>query len=477
MVAEVAETPWRPYSLMKRLIILAACIACVFRSFAAPDTANRPNVLFIAIDDLRPELGCYGDTIVKTPHIDKLASQGALFQRAYCQVAVCGASRASMMTGIFPTKTRFVDYLARADVDTPGAVTLAQAFKESGYTTLAHGKIFHNGQDTAERSWSESPNGSGISHRKSYLPETTKVTSKQGNALFYESADVPDDAYKDGRVAANTIEALRRFKESGEPFFIGCGFIRPHLPFYAPKRYWDLYEADAIPLADYRERPLNAPESLKGSREYQTYHLGDYDLESDAFHRKMRHGYLASTSYVDNLVGDVLGELETLGLAENTIVVIWGDHGWHLGEYNFWGKHNTMHLATRIPLIVKVPGKPQGLSTDALVSSVDLFPTLCSLAGIPVPTSVQGKSFAPLLSDPKSTINEVVYTRFKNADAIISPSFNYTLYENGEEMLYDLTTDPGETVNQVNAPKYQASLAKLRSLLQEQIAIAQSATY
>ncbi len=459
------------------LLIFAACIVSVLSAQDAPEQTPRPNVLFIAIDDLRPELGCYGDTIVQTPNIDGLASEGTLFNRAYCQVAVCGASRASMMTGILPTKTRFVDYLAKVDVDTPGATTLAQAFKESGYTTLAHGKIFHNGKDTAERSWSETPKGTGFSHKTSYLPETTAVTTKQGNGMFFECADVPDDAYTDGIVATRTIEDLRRFKQSGEPFFMGCGFIRPHLPFYAPKKYWDLYDADEIPLADHRELPLNAPESLKGSGELKTYALGDYDDKSEAFHRKMRHGYLASTSYVDKLVGDVLGELEALGLAENTIVVLWGDHGWHLGEYNFWGKHNTMHLATRIPLILKVPGKTQGQTTEALVSSVDLFPTLCDLSGIPVPASVQGKSVVSLLAEPQAKANKVVYTRFKNADAIVSPNFNYTLYENGEEMLYDLKGDLGETVNQAGNPEYRPILLKLRPLLQEQIELAQSATY
>ncbi|MBD5780077.1 sulfatase [Pelagicoccus sp. NFK12] len=461
---------------MKKVVTLLLFVTGTFASFADNSNGSKPNVLFIAIDDLRPELGCYGDTVAKTPHIDRLASEGTLFQRAYCQVAVCGASRASMMTGILPTKTRFVDYLARADVDTPHATTIAQAFKESGYTTLAHGKIFHKSDDTADRSWSEKPRGTGLSHKVSYDPATTETKSERGSGLFYESVDVPDEAYTDGLVAARTIEDLRRFKESGKPFFIGCGFIRPHLPFYAPKKYWDLYDADDIPLAAFRERPKHAPESLRGSNEFKTYELGDYDLESDAFHLKMRHGYLAATSYVDKLVGDVLNELEALGLAENTIVVIWGDHGWHLGEYDFWGKHNTMHLATRIPLIVKAPGKPQGVSTDALISSVDLFPTLCALAGIDVPASVQGKSFAAVLSDPEAAINEVVYTRYRNADAIVTERYNYSLYENGEEMLYDLQIDPGETVNRVGNPEYKSILSRLRESLKEQIAFAESAS-
>ncbi|MDQ8183155.1 sulfatase [Pelagicoccus sp. SDUM812005] len=462
---------------MRKFALLLTVLASALSLKAAVAEPVRPNVLFIAIDDLRPELGCYGDPVAQTPHLDKLAGEGALFERAYCQVAVCGASRASMMTGILPTKTRFVDYLATVDGDAPGAATLAQVFKEAGYTTLVNGKIFHNSRDTAERSWSEKPRGTGLNHRTSHDPQTNQTTTQQGNGLFFECVAVPDDAYTDGRVAARTIEDLRRFKDSGEPFFIGCGFIRPHLPFYAPKKYWDLYDANAIPLASYRDRPRNAPDALSGSGEYRTYFLGDYDAQSEAFHRKMRHGYLASTSYVDKLVGDVLNELDALGLADNTIVVVWGDHGFHLGEYNFWGKHNTMHLATRIPLIVKAPGKLQGLRSEALISSVDIFPTLCALAGIETPASVQGKSFVASLSDKDATSNAVVYTRFKSADAIVTPRFNYTRYENGEEMLYDLKIDPGETLNRVSNPEYKATLAKLRILLQEQIEIAESAPF
>mgnify|MGYP000277118508 CR=1 FL=1 len=458
---------------MKKIEILIWVVGLMASTAMAQEKAP-PNVLFIAIDDLRPELGCYGDTVVKSPNIDLLASQGVLFDRAYCQVAVCGASRASMMTGILPTKTRFVNYLAKVDKDTPGAITMAQVFKEAGYTTLANGKIFHTSSDTAERSWSRPVKSPGISHTASLDPASAEVKSKNGHGLFYECVDAPDNAYGDGVVAEHTIADLQKLKESGEPFFLACGFIRPHLPFYAPKQYWDLYDEATIPLASNPYRPRNAPKSLRGSGEFKGYGLGDFKVGSDAFQRKMRHGYFASTSYVDKLTGDVLNELERLGLADNTIVVVWGDHGWHLGEHTFWGKHNTMHNALRVPLIVKAPGKFEGGKSNALIQSVDIFPTLCSLARLDVPESVQGTSFEAVLDDPTSSINESAYARFKGADAVVTDRFNYTRYENGEEMLFDLQKDPKENQNVANNPEYSKALKGMQSLLKQQIAKAEA---
>lgn len=331
------------------LILLCASIA------HAAET--KPNILFIAIDDLRPELGCYGSPLAKTPHIDKLASAGTVFTRAYCQVPVCGASRASLMTGILPTRDRFVNFNTKADTDVPGAMTLPEVFKNAGYTTLSHGKIFHHKADTQDRSWSL-PAWRPVDKMYGHDPETKQHISKtKKRGRFFESPDVPDSAYADGQIAAKTIEELRRLKQAGKPFFIACGFMKPHLPFYAPKKYWDLYDRGQIDIADNRHRPKDAPTELNGSNEFRSYHLASYEENSDEFHRMMRHGYLACTSYVDKLTGDILTELENLGLTQNTIVVLWGDHGWHLGEHNFWGKHNTMHLSTRVPLIVKVPGR------------------------------------------------------------------------------------------------------------------------
>jgi iduronate 2-sulfatase len=459
----------QPYQTTVKKLLTSPLLLAAFAASAL--AVGKPNVLFIAIDDLRPELGCYGDTQARTPHIDKLASQGLRFDRAYCQVPICMGSRASLMTGILPTSKRFVGE-CRADLDTPQAATMPETFRKAGYTTISNGKIFHNPQDTARRSWSEAPWKPG-NGKQWHDPETMRRLSKaKQRGRIYELPDVPDDAYPDGKVARKTIEDLQRLKQGGKPFFVACGFIKPHMPFYAPKRYWDLYQRDRIKIAENRQRPTNAPEELKGSGEFRSYHLADFDENSEDFHRMMRHGYLACTSYADKLVGDVLAELDHLGLAENTIVVLWGDHGWHLGEHNFWGKHNTMHLATRVPLIIRAPGRKPG-TTAAIVETSDLFPTLCALAGIETPESVQGLGFTKILDTPDLAFREAAYSRFVNADAVITGDFSYTRYNGGKsEMLYDLRKDPNENENVVGKPGYHKAAAEMRNLLEQRMAAA-----
>jgi arylsulfatase A-like enzyme len=446
---------------MKRLFLLLLYLL----NAATITAAERLNVVMIFVDDLRPELGCYDSPQVISPHIDKLASRGMRFDRAYCQVAVCGASRASLMTGVLPTRERFTNYLSRADEDAPGAAILPQVFREAGYTTLSLGKVFHNPEDSQEKSWSEPAWKPPGNQMQGLDPETMRNLSERQRGRFYESPDVPDDAYPDGQVAAKAIESLQQLHKTGKPFFLACGFLKPHLPFYAPKKYWDLYDHDQIILANNRARPQNAPRQLSGSGEFRNYHLADFDEKSVEFHRMMRHGYLACTSYVDKLTGDVLDELDRLGIADNTIIVLWGDHGFHLGEHEFWGKHNTMHLATHVPLIVRVPGKEAG-ATSAIVETSDIFPTLCELAGLPVPPSVQGKSFTSLLDHPEKPFREVAYSRFGPGDAVISKHFNYTNYQNGRsEMLYDLENDPQENINIAGDPAHADTLATMRALL------------
>lgn len=443
------------------------CLLVLLCASFAYSAEPRPNVLFIAIDDLRPEIGCFGGTQAKTPNIDKLASKGVVFTRAYCQVPVCGASRASLMTGILPTRSRFVGFSAKAEQDAPEATTLPEAFRNAGYTTLSHGKVFHHKTDTQNRSWSE-PAWRPVDRMYGNDPETKKqVSDSRKRGRIFESPDVPDTAYADGQIAARTINELRRFKESGDPFFIACGFYKPHLPFYAPKKYWNLYERDKIEIANNRYRPKEAPKELAGSNEFRTYIFSGYDEETEEFHRLMRHGYLACVSYVDKLTGDILAELENLGLADNTIVVLWGDHGWHLGEHDFWGKHNTMHLSTRVPLIVRAPGKKTG-TTSSIVETSDLFPTLCALAGIGTPKTVQGRDFSSLLEDPGKPFRESAYSRYINGDAIITSNFTLTQYNGGKSrMLYDLEKDPGENINVAEQPRYSETVKRLSALLDQ----------
>lgn len=437
---------------------------------------ERPNILFIAIDDMRPEIGCYGGPQVQTPYLDAFAAEGMRFDRAYCQVPVCGASRASLMTGILPTEDRFRNYTTRADNDAAGAATLPETFKNAGYITVSNGKIFHNPKDSADQSWSAPawrPSGESLA---SHDPATTaKLSASKQRGRIYESPDVADNAYPDGLVAEKSIKDLRRLKQAGKPFFLACGFIRPHMPFYAPKKYWDLYQRDKIDIADNRYRPTGAPKELQGSQEFRSYHLAGFDVNSDDFHRMMRHGYMASVSYVDKLVGDVLAELERLELADNTIVVVWGDHGWHLGEHDFWGKHNTMHLATRVPLIVRAFGRKAG-ATQALVETIDIFPTLCSLADIAVPGTVQGRSFSAILENPNQSFREVVYSRIRSGDTVIDDRYSYTEYNGGKsEMLYDLKKDPDENHNVAGEPEYADVVTRMNRMLKERQSEAESA--
>lgn len=450
---------------MKKLLIASVMLVSGLCSGA---DNSKPNVLFIAVDDLRPVLGCYGASEVISPNMDKLASKSVVFSKAYCSVPTCGASRASLFTGLQPTAQRFVDYKTTIDKDAPDVPTLPQVFKEAGYTTLSYGKIIHHKDDAEKRSWSEKAWIPGNERLDARLDVTLKRLSKAKRGLMFEAADVSDEGYIDGKTTQKTIQTLRRLKKDGKPFFLGCGFKKPHMPFYVPKKYWDMYDPSALSLADNRYLPKGAPKSLRSSNELNGYVLDDYDLESDAWHRAMIHGYYACVSYIDAQVGKIMQELKDLGLDDNTIVVLWGDHGFHLGEHNFWSKHNTMDVSLRVPLFVHVPGKMQG-EANAMVSSVDIYPTLCELAGLPIPSHVQGKSFVPMLDDLSQSMQESVYARFRDGDAVITESYAFTRYSDGESMLYDHKKDPKENRNVATNPEYKDVVAKMRKLLDQSI--------
>ena len=430
---------------------------------------TKPNILFLCVDDLRPELGAYGSSQIHSPAIDKLAKNSFVFNNAFCNVPVCGASRASLLTGLLPKKNRFIDYKTHVDLDTPGVQTLPQTFKESGYATYSFGKVFHHKLDCADRSWSEVPYKSGISHKASLDSLTTyKQVSKSNHGLYHEQVDVGDYEYTDGRMTQAVIEKLKDLSNKKEPFFLAAGFIRPHLPFYAPKKYWDLYDPEKIELADNPYAPKNAPSSLHGSGEFKMYYI-DKEIHSKLFHRTMRHGYYASISYVDKLIGDIIFNLEQFGLAENTIIILWGDHGWHLGEHNFWGKHNTMNLALKVPLIIKLPNQKRGVALKSIIETVDIFPTLTGLAKIEAPHTLQGKSFESLFVGAEDYFREAAYSRFKKADAITTARYGYSEFElddGGKEiMLFDHETDPNENTNIANESNYQDVVKRMQNLL------------
>jgi iduronate 2-sulfatase len=396
--------------------------------FAAPlAAASRPNVLLIAIDDFKPLLGCYGDQTVKSPHLDRLASRGVLFESAYCNQSVCAPSRNSLLTGLRPTTVGIYDLGTNFRLATPEAVTIAQYFKQHGWRTEALGKVLHIHQGNHEDapSWSvphwdpmDSPASSyALERNQKKSPPIFTVTRDRADST--ESADVPDNAYPDGQVADEAIRRLRAAKErSPVPFFLAVGFHKPHLPFCAPKKYWDLYDRAQLPLPAIEARPAGAPA-------YAPNNWGDLRLYTDIpskgalsedEKRRLIHGYHAAVSFVDAQVGRVMAEIDRLGFAENTIVVVWGDHGFHLGEHNQWSKQTNYENAARIPLIVIAPGvaKP-GTRTRALAETVDVYPTLVELAGLPaprapaVPQGLDGRSFAATLRDPAAPTKDAVF--------------------------------------------------------------------
>ena len=436
---------------------------------------EKQNIVMIVIDDLRPVLGAYGDEKAYTPNIDALAKEGVTFDYAYSNVPVCGASRASMLTGLRPTKNRFIDYKAMAEKDAPNAKSLPQVLRESGYHTIGLGKIFHNAKDLATVSWSEKIQVSGMPHAtmlnpdsKNYIKENAHVKWLK-NGPWYETADVPDEAYPDGKVKQKALQALTRLSAEQQPFFMSVGFIRPHLPFYAPKKYYDLHPKEKFTPFFFRERPHLAPSSLRGSGEIHTYHFKDYEYNSDAFHLSSIQGYYASVSYIDALVGDIVDKIDDLGLRDNTTIMLLSDHGFQLGEHNFWTKHTLLDTSLRIPMIVSSPHAVKNQKTNALVELIDIFPTITEIANINPSIKIDGESFVDVLKQPDRVHKKQVYSRFKTGDSIITDNYIFSSYitedNKVEEMLYDHSEDPHEINNVVNDPRYQKQAAALREQL------------
>ncbi|TVS11472.1 MAG: DUF4976 domain-containing protein [Planctomycetaceae bacterium] len=447
------------------------------------------NVLFIAIDDLRNQAGIYSQSQMKTPSFDKLAKTATVFDKAYCQVPVCGASRASLLTGLYPTETRFVNFNARKDKDAPEVVSLPMHFKNHGYTTLSRGKVFHHVNDDIE-AWSEKPyipdhEGMGmvwqafITDESKAIIEENRDPSNRKRLVndigpAYEAADVPDNGYPDGMLTDKVFEDLERFSNSEEPFFLAVGFYKPHLPFNAPKKYWDLYDEDDIKLANNPFSPKDAPvQAMHNWGELRNWYAGipQEGPVSDELARKLIHGYYACVSYIDAQIGKIMDELDRLGLAENTVVVIWSDHGFHLGEHGLWCKHCNFDKVIKAPLIVRAPGiESIGLS-NSLIEFIDIYPTLCDLAGIDRPKHLDGKSFVEVLKDSDASIHEAAYSRYFDGETVVNQRYAYTEWtKNGElkaNMLYDHKYDPDENINVVDDPDYEDVVSKMQNLLNE----------
>ncbi len=519
----------------------------------AADT-KKPNVLFLVVDDLRPELGCYSKDYIKSPNIDGLAKSGMVFNRAYCQQAVCSPSRSSVMTGTRPDTTKVWDLVTSFRDALPDVVTLGQQFKANGYFVQGMGKIYHGGLDDAP-TWSvpwqepkapvyalaadaalvgvnvqpvdeDGKGNKGASADAYSLPKTNAVSAdvsagektgkkakkngKKGKAKagvtadattgaaaaaggdggkansrgpIYECADVPDNTFTDGKTADLAVKTLDEMSKKSQPFFLAVGFHKPHLPWVAPKKYWDMYDPAKIDLAPNQFLPKDAPDYavLPNDGEVRAYKgvPPSGEIPADVQH-KLKQAYFASTSYTDALVGQVLAELDRLHLRDNTIVVLWGDHGWKLGEHMAWGKHSNVENDVNAPLIFSAPGmKAAGAHSDALVEFVDIYPTLCDLAGIPKPGHLEGTSVKPLLDDPKLPWKSAAFSQYpRNAGhtgagklmgyTMCTDRYRLTVWVSNTDHskvdateLYDHQTDPQENYNIAKKPENAELVANL----------------
>ena len=473
-------------------IVLVAALSFA----AAPLSAKQPNILFIAVDDLRPELGCYGADSIKSPNIDRLARSGVTFERAYCQVAVCNPSRASVMTGLRPDTTHVWTLDVPFRLLNPDAVTLPQQLRKHGYYAVSYGKIFHNPWPD-DQSWDEPhawPKDSKLwsadaKQRLADFREKMRADGKSEKAIARmrpqatEIVDIPDSEHVDGAIAEQALAAMRRLANKDQPFFLAAGFIRPHLPFVVPKKYWELYDRAKIPFAADRRLPIGAPPYAMNTM-YELRDYLDYADTADprkgsltgAQQRELKHGYYASVSFIDAQIGRLLDELERLELADDTVVVLWGDHGWKLGEHNSWCKQSNYEIDARAPLIIRSPGAAgNGKATPSLVEFVDIYPTLCDLAGVPVIKKAEGKSLAPILADPAASVKEAAISQFPRRDGkrlLMGYSMRTDRYRFVEWMgrktrkrvameLYDHENDPAEKRNLAGAGDQQDRLRAL----------------
>ena len=507
-------------NILMLAILLSSCFPSSDR---ISGDGNRPNILFIAVDDLKPTIGCYDDPMAITPNMDRIAAGGITFMHNYCQQAVCAPSRASLLTGRYPDQLRVWDLQTLIREKNPGIITLPQYFRNSGYLTAATGKIFD--PRSLEGSWN-GPHDS-LSWSIGYIPAGNLNTyntatgppdyfyagkdtrqkiqalqaeaSKQGletpgevrnfvqQRLFpaVECVDVPFDAYHDGAIAKHGISLMDSLAGSGKPFFLAVGFNRPHLPFTAPKKYWDLYGRNRFNEAQFQDAARDSPEiAYHNSGELRNGYTG-IPLEGrlpDSLQLELIHGYYAAVSYIDDMIGMLLKKLDDLKLTDQTIILIWGDHGWHLGDHGLWCKHSNFEQATRAPLILSDPrSKIKDRRYQAPTEFTDVAPTLCELTGIPVPDYFEGISLKPLFADPGQVLRTSSLSQYpRNGMKVMGYSirterYRYTKWierDGGKVIareLYDYLTDPQETESRIAHPSYEGETARLDSILSARI--------
>jgi iduronate 2-sulfatase len=448
--------------------------------------AENPNVLFLVSDDLRPELGCYGNTVIKSPNIDRLAKRGIVFKRAYCQQAVCSPSRSSVMTGMRPDTTKVWDLNTHFRKALPDVATLPQLFKNHGYVAQGLGKIYH-GDLVDPASWSseEKKPKSGKKKKAAVLPPAgytppagVKLTSTDRGQAFGVTDEDPN-AGGEGELADEAIAALRDFKSSKKPFFLAVGFRKPHLPFVAPKAYWDMYDPAEIPMASNRYLPKDAPAYALVDKNEMWKYSGvpdDNHLPGD-YARGLKHGYYAAVSYMDAQLGRVIEELDALDLSKNTIIILWGDHGWKLGEHDHWCKHSNVEDDARAPLLIVAPGRKITGSSSALVEFVDIYPTITELAGLPLAGDLEGTSLVPLLHKPDLEWKTAAFTQYPRTInkqkklmgySMRTDRYRFTRWVHKDDQskvdaveLYDHERDPMENVNIAANPANKELVEKL----------------
>ena len=509
--------------MWNRDILLSFTACLLFTHCNTQQKEKNPNVLFIAVDDLKPMLGCYGDTLIKTPNIDALAQRGHVFMNNHCQVAVCGASRASLLTGLYADQTKVwaFDTIRKFN---PEIVTIPQHFKDAGYKTLNIGKIFD--YRTVDK-YSDSISWDYVFpvSEEDYYPHYNKQTGiaalyhyqssfvkekyaqykaealAQGVDTFRyafqrispatERLDVPDDAYKDGMFAKLAIEQIADLSKSNQSFFLAVGFHKPHLPFVAPEKYWNLYPEEVILTAAYQKMAGNPVEyAYHNSSELRNYtdskgewiyeKLGKGEKLSMEEQKHLIHAYMATVSFVDEQVGKIIQELKSHDMYDNTIIVLWGDHGWHLGDHNMWGKASNFEQATRSPLILSAPDLEQRKTSNPS-SFVDIYPTLCEMAGLSLPDHLEGESLMKIMNNESTKPYAVSqYTRDqKMGYAVRDKRYRYVswveegfhvnpeadLSKTTDVQLFDYEKDPLETVNFANHPEYDTVLKQMESKL------------
>lgn len=505
-------------------IILAVVISIVI-SFSL-EAKNDRNVIFIALDDFKPILKSYGNSIIHTPNMDRLASEGVVFTNNHCQQAVCGPSRASLLTGLRPDRTGVWDLKTLIRDVNPNIITLPQFFKNSGYVTTGVGKIFDKrsvDNDHDKISWSQPfsflPNDSyydkefGMPAIGSFQDPATKkkiekllIEAEENGLKGYdktkyaqskmklssESADVTDNAYNDGAITNYAIDKLDKLSKDGEPFFMAVGFKKPHLPFVSPKKYWDLYNRNEIPLAQYQQpakgslkQSYTKWEELRSYADIQKLTEGEDVMKLKAMpddkQRELIHAYYASISYIDAQIGKLITKLKQLDQYENTIIIIWGDHGWHLGDHGLWCKHTNFEQATRSPLLI-YDGSNRGIVSSP-TEFVDIFPTLCELTGLEIPSNLEGESLVPTMRGDKADKNSYAVSQFTRGNKTMGYAFRtddlrYVVWYDidfrkdldyskmkiiGEE-LYDYKLDPLERENLITKSDYKKKIKRVRDI-------------